>query len=1119
MSEPGSSNFAIDKISTMSLGEFRNLLNSALAVPNGNTESQCSSDSPRSQGSVDSGRNLIPGKSKKSTPAKSAYSYRSVSASRTQPSKSSVTPSKPGTHSKALDSQGRRYSSTQTSYDKTVRSSTHTTNANCNSTRVGQSSHNSNNVQRSNLRSVQSSGYGQERPKTPNIVPRSRSNASSVSENANASQSNNRATFASRSSSHSSIHSCESTDDGRNSLGTDYGDQGIKVLTPSSVDSDYSFRGSSVTSSDYTRSNSYTPCSAADERLRLEKIHANARASSEPKENISSISKDIQNAYGVPVSKPINVGYVTISYENDDDSKNSNAFDEIENEINRSRHTDDSQVTNMPNNQTSSQTDDLPQTPSGRQTPSFIPRPVTPKLFRKMSLPQNGDASETVHVQHDMNHTTRPPMAKKTNIIARAHGSDGVRSADKSKEQTYREIFQKRSTTPGPGNSTTTDLVTNARRSMTPGPYLSKLSTLRSASATINRTRLNEAIEQNKDPPLSVFNSDDKENANVASASKRNQVIDRKKLMKQKSAEQPDTVIMVNVNRSEGRHSISVQGENESRQSVNKPKVLARARTDDNRARTPTRTAPSTPRQRPQSVDPRQLIPRSNIENKSIVKPDGDKQHGVYDRTQEWVQTAVEQTKVKKPKVRVPYTPKVRRAMTPNSFDMRIDNEHEEPRSLDEIKAALTLPINGLNNINIESIDAPPEDPEMYATMEQLFHELRQQELKNSVNETPGNNPTSSSKAARSKSSKSNSSNNDEDMSLDSNRNIKTKTGSISTNSSSNCTSHSMQRSNRTNDNSNQTSRHHPMSRTSSTSNTGVSQFSENQYTPRKKLVTSANPSGTLTTALSTATRPSTPGPSMTAKRPSSPQTTTQTPPRQASPKVASHPPPPPASPRVSRQPPRPSSPLSSRSASPSTQMTPESSRGSTPNRTLAPRPASTPPRPYSPVVRQRSKSTDELDNVFENEKTSDSGNILKKIKEIIKVNPRKDKAEGINGKSRIPAPKSLSNIGKSRSYSNLSNISHSLSVSSDESNGHAFEEGELNGYGEYVNGGLNASRSETPKLRMNTPLTTGRSSLIRKESMEKNKSTNRLVRTMSVERNMAGLANNYQYYGEGEYV
>ncbi|KAL4223694.1 cytoskeletal adaptor [Mactra antiquata] len=1105
MADQNNPNLTIDKISTMSLGEFRNLLNSALSVPNGHADSQCSSDSPRSQGSVDSCKN--PSKGNKSTPTKSAYSYRSVSAGRNQTIKPTI-PAKPNfAHNKSDTtsvSNQRSHSAVRSSGYGQVRSSGY-----------GQ---------------VRSSGYGQDnRPKTPNSMLRSRSNTSSISETSNTNLSNSRSNFASRSSSHSSIHSYESTDDGRNTLSTENGELTTKVLSPSSVDSDYSFRGSS--SSDYARSNSYTPCSISDEKLKMNNQNSGTRASSEPKESISSISNDIQNAYGVPEVKPINVGYASFSYDKEEDVKE---IDEIGGEIMNSRTEARSRtVPNTPERETPI-SNMRPQTPTGRRTPSFLPRPVTPKMSRKLSLPQNNDSNACAQNENKSN--ARPPTPKKSTIMARAHApvpaSSNVRSADRSKEQTYREIFHKRSTTPGPGSSSSNDAV-NYGRSMTPGPYLQKTSTLKTTSATTNRAEFNQAREQNRDVPLSIYDGEANK-ANISNSGSRTPSVDRKVLTKQKSLDS-EAVIVVNVNRSEGKHSISVQGESGPRQSSAKPKVLARARTEESRARQPARTMPNTPRQRPQSVEPRQLISNRTGAGKDSslsVKRNENGQKGAYDRTTEWVQSAVEQTKVKKPKVAKAYDPRMRRAMTPNSFDMRIDKEPEEPRTLDEIKAALSLPINGVIDLNTEELDAPPEDSVMYAEMEKLFHELRQQELKNSVNETPGSS-TSGGKAGRSKSksSKSNSTNNDEEMSVDSNKNLKHKTYSTSTKSSSNMTSPMVQRSAKAKVDATQTRRSQATSRTSSVSSSSNTRGGvENTSTPSTPRRSSARSS---ISNMSNNPRPSSPGPALVTKRPPSPRTASQ-PPRPASPRVTAQPPRPsspkvttpprPASPRVPSQPPRPASPRIStnRPSSPSPQITPSSSRGSTPSRSQPPRPASTPPRSYQPISRVSSRSSEESDSVFEKENRDESGNLISKLKEIIKVNPRKAKDDNTKSKTRIPAPKSLSSAGKSQSFSNLSNLSQTLTVANEEDmNGYDYDGPDSNCNGDFLNGGLSSTMpgkvdSVTPKWT--TPLTTGRSSLIRKESMEKNKTSNRLVRAMSVERNL-GMNGTYHYYDEGEYV
>ena len=1084
------SNFAIDRISTMSLGEFKNLLNTTLTVPNG-TDSQCSSDSPRSQTSTDVSR-TVSKQVNKSTPTKSAYSYRSVSANRSPATKTSTKPTIPtkpylvgtGTGSRGLNG-------TQTLTNGITKQPNRTASS-------------------TSIRSIgsTSSNYGQDRPKTPSSLTKSKSNTSSISDNSITIHSVGKTAQTSRSSSHSSLQSYESTDDGKNSLAVDLANNinAKPVLSPSSVDSDYSFRGSSGTSSEYMRSNSYTPCSMADDKNRLDHLRSfETRSSSEP--------RDVQS---VPVSeKPINVGYASFSYQNDSDTKDCNELDDIENEIaNAKRAFEECLAIDDETTDVQKSADMRPQTPSGRTTPSLIPRPITPKISRKMSLPQNENDTS---IHDEKSRTGRPPTPRKSNILARAHNSS-VRSADKSKEQTYKEIFQKRSTTPGPGSSSRSgsSSVAMVRRSMTPGPYLQKTSSLKNASATTSRELFKEANDLNKTVPLSVYSG---QRDNTIISNKRSASVERKSLTKQKSVGQGETVIMVNVDRSDNKHSIAVQGEDEKRANTNvtntnKTKVLARARTDDSRSRTVARSMPGTPRKRPQSVEPRQLVPGKDTSLK--VKNGVNGEPDSYDRTQEWVQTAVEQTKVQKKVKKTTFNPRMRRAMTPNSFDMRMDAEDEEPRTLDEIKAALTLPFDKIETINPHQLDAPPEDPEMYATMEKLFHELRQQELKNSVNETPGSTTESKGIKTKSKSSRSNSSTNDEEMSLDSNKNIKRSAYSISTKSSSNVTSPSVKRSDKVT--SQTVTRSKPTSRTSSVSSTGLSQTN------------GTRPSSAASKRTPLSTRPSSPSLGLTAKCPPSPRTqpprpssprVTAHPPRPASPRVTSHPPRP-ASPRVMSHPPRPASqrvsPHTSRPASPRTTVSSTSSCYSTPVRKQPPRPASTPPRPSTPIKRQSSRSSDDTDNVF-TERYTKPTDLIHKIKELINVKPRKDKVDGIKQKTRIPAPKSLKDAGRSRSVSNLGSLDNSLPLSP--TNKEFDLDNEMNGYSEHMNGGPNNStiaRSETPGPKWATPLTTGRSSLIRKESMEKNKNS-RLVRAVSVERNINGLSNSYSFCEDGEYV
>ena len=1228
---------AIDKISTMSLGEFKSLLNSALSVPN-TTGSQCSSDSPRSQSSVDSSRNNSMTQTRKTAANKSVHTYKPGGANRTI-SNMEKSNTLPRTKSSSLDCSSSGYSSSSVASDKSAKklsanSYSPVTNATSTYSRTSVS-----------------------RPKTPSndsprssqtVAPRTNiANKHSVyagtglnktrSQNSISSDTSNKlnnATVPSRSSSQSSFQSYDSINeeerydrsdlrsvDSENYLPKYNGE----LQSPSEVNK--VSNGINNVSPNYTRSNSYTPSVAAVDKAKWAEPRNETRANSEPKEVVKSDSMSNM--------QPINVGYASFSHQ--DQTINSPGilsptykFDEelskIESELKKYESTNDdiSDEINFQEEKPVSETPSVTSQISARRpsTPSLIPRPATPKINRKLSL-TTGDDNNAVVKQTD--NRGRPPTPKKSNIIARANsGTSSLKAADSSKEKSYKDIFQsKRSTTPGPGNVSTNAVSDNVRRCTTPGPTLSRTTSLSTTSATVSRDRLNQTLEKNRDAPLSVFDGNNDGGDSVKTKPKsgsttgvigRRHSVDSRSFSKQNSSKEPETVIMVN--RSGEGHSLTVQEQAKppTNTSAKRPNVLARARTDDARSRTQTRTNTGISRQRPQSVEPRQLIPRSkntpdsNEQNVALSVHRGeDGNHSIYNRTQEWVQTAAEQTsKVQKTKVMKQVNPKVRRAMTPNSFHKRIDQE--EPRSLDEIKAALTLPINGMSRIEIdtEELDAPPEDPEMYAQMEKLFNELRKQELKKSVNETPGSNVTPA-KSSKSK-SKSGSSINDEEASLDSNKNIKHKALSLSTSSS--VTSPTVQKKTPVNSSVSQPPFGRQPSRGSSTSsvsaNPSTSASRSTQPSTPRSMPPRATPPRTVSTPRSDPPRPASPSMNRSAQlqRPASPSMnrTAQTqrpaspsmnrsaqPARPSSPSMnRSAQPARPSSPSMNRsaQPARPSSPSMNRSAQPARPSSPSMNRSAHPPRPASPRttassqpskppvqrpasprttsttssrssvppsprstpdsgvsssqlstspqtprqpprPASTPPRPSTPVGRtSSSRSRDDTDSSQSNG-TVAASSLISKIKEIIKVKPRKDKVEGVKQKSRIPAPKSLASAGKSRSFSNLASTGRSMTLPNTKANGHldySGFDGDMNGmdYENDINGGLNVTmsgRNEAPKLKMAMPLTTGRATVIRKESIEKNKNPPRLTRAVSVERNMGGLASDFQFYREGEYV
>ncbi|KAL8560034.1 hypothetical protein ACOMHN_041504 [Nucella lapillus] len=99
-------------------------------------------------------------------------------------------------------------------------------------------------------------------------------------------------------------------------------------------------------------------------------------------------------------------------------------------------------------------------------------------------------------------------------------------------------------------------------------------------------------------------------------------------------------------------------------------------------------------------------------------------------RTEAWVDSTLHDPKRKQ----LPSRP--RRPMTPNSLSVA-DSELLS-RPLEEIQAALPSPADSLPTPDPKEIKAPPEDPEMYKKMEQLFEKYREMELRASVCDTPG---------------------------------------------------------------------------------------------------------------------------------------------------------------------------------------------------------------------------------------------------------------------------------------------------------------------------------------------------------------------------------------------
>ena len=675
--------------------------------------------------------------------------------------------------------------------------------------------------------------------------------------------------------------------------------------------------------------------------------------------------------------------------------------------------------TTQPTNDTA--TVKRPATPTGRpSTPSLIPRPMTPVGSASKSL----SLTQTIEpVQSEPCRQERPPTPKKATILAKSPSASKISTNTPKKNTSYTGIYvQRRSTTPGPNDFSHTkkeEPVAEVSRSKTPGPGnrsinsqpKSYVSPMRKLTQNQQQTSTFTAREI---PESDYTNPREKRSVSASPATPRRSSITGlkpKSIVKQNSSEES---IMVTVNRDSGRHKINVQDGEDTKyktSKINTGRIIARAQTPTNqRASTESldrsrSTKPATEaryRPRPRSVDPENWNRGSNKEEEVLqVKRKGSGSHVVLNRTEAWVESAAKTVSPGKTPSKSKIPPGIlRRSKTPNPCDMEQYNRDSRP--LEEIKAALTLPVNGLRDISADELEAPPEDPEMYQTMEKLFEKMRERELKASVNETPGGGFMGDIDVNCMENEDNLGS---DDMSLDSNENIKRRGNSLA-------------------------------GKTSSRQSPGSSTRGSVPSTPRSKTPSFSHSSSS----------------SQPINRPVS-------------------------------TPPRPSTPTRS-SVTSSRRSSTKSSNGSVPE---------------SPT------STANVDHAVI---------IVSKIKEILKTNPRKDNKQG--PRSRIPAPKALNESGKSRSYSNLFNVdSPESSFKKESSPSHKYMNGGTNGeyfddemeeisgitaraeHNDQTGNARSQSGTKTPVPKLATPLTTGRTAVLNRETSSDK--SNRLVRAVSI--------------------
>lgn len=119
-----------------------------------------------------------------------------------------------------------------------------------------------------------------------------------------------------------------------------------------------------------------------------------------------------------------------------------------------------------------------------------------------------------------------------------------------------------------------------------------------------------------------------------------------------------------------------------------------------------------------------QPVPKSKrVDGRDSPVSSSQPAHKSRNRTEAWVDTTLSDDK-KKP---LPL-PKQIKTQTIAAQDLA-------SRPLEEIQAILSEPKNGFANVDARGLEPPPEDPAMYRKMEKLFEKYREMELKASMNE------------------------------------------------------------------------------------------------------------------------------------------------------------------------------------------------------------------------------------------------------------------------------------------------------------------------------------------------------------------------------------------------
>ncbi|XP_076452901.1 uncharacterized protein LOC143288384 [Babylonia areolata] len=517
-----------------------------------------------------------------------------------------------------------------------------------------------------------------------------------------------------------------------------------QLLRANSENSEYKVKtivnSNTYASLTYTSASYSSPSSSSRQVENSVSVSSDQASSDHHERNSSFVYRSVEEStdYGHTQVTGISLeSHFYLSSSEDDESRSHSGDSEMSEKVEDNNHTPS--VGNVRSTPTPRSTTPLS---SRIPKPSFIPRPTTPASAVSAGAPEHEFSGKANGTQVTHGGRSRPAPSSARSSMEREVTTPRKRpqTPNYSSSSSSAEVHRaRRAHTPGPeSSSSSVSSSVKTTRSVTPGPDTTHTTRANPHSVTLrggprksklgqkhlrksrSLTDLLQAVESiSKGIQKNIPNETQHTTSTTPRASS---TLSRPKLQRQKVCEETDAEVFMISRNSRGQHSVQFTGQKQ--QGVPASPEL--------RKRLQQSASLDADRVRSRTPGPRlgyQYQQRSNILRRSGQKEAGVHSR-VFSRTEAWVNSTLHDPKRKQS------TSHLRRPMTPNSLS--IAESELLSRPLEEIQAALPSPSKVLPVVDAQDMDVPPEDPEMYRKMEMLFEKYREMELRASVRDTPG---------------------------------------------------------------------------------------------------------------------------------------------------------------------------------------------------------------------------------------------------------------------------------------------------------------------------------------------------------------------------------------------